>query len=146
MRIYAIKAPNRIEIPQFSMNAIFEAIVNAVAHRDYSIYGAKIRLHVFSDRVEIFSPGAITNTMTIASLAERQSTRNELLTSLLARCPMNVNAVGSQRSFIMDKRGEGVPIILSESQKLSGCKPVYQLFDDSELKLTIFAAKSPHQF
>ncbi|MEN8214938.1 MAG: ATP-binding protein, partial [Pseudomonadota bacterium] len=107
MRVYAIKAPNRIEFPQFSMNVIFEAIVNAVAHRDYSIYGAKIRLHVFSDRVEIFSPGAITNSMTIASLAERQSTRNELLTSLLARCPMNVNAVGSQRSFIMDKRGEG---------------------------------------
>jgi predicted HTH transcriptional regulator len=178
MRIYAIKAPNRIEIPQFSMNAIFEAIVNAVAHRDYSIYGAKIRLQVFSDRVEIFSPGTITNTMTIASLAERQSTRvvlhkvvvkpdrssrpvrffgaittlfrttstrNELLTSLLARCPMNVNAVGSQRSFIMDKRGEGVPIILSESEKLSERKPVYRLIDDSELKLTIFAAKSPHQ-
>jgi predicted HTH transcriptional regulator len=145
MRIYAIKAPNRIEIPQFSMNAIFEAIVNAVAHRDYSIYGAKIRLHIFSDRVEVFSPGTITNTMTIASLSERQSTRNELLTSLLARCPMNVNAVGSQRSFIMDKRGEGVPIILSESEKLSECKPIYRLIDDSELKLTIFAAKPPHQ-
>jgi len=144
MRIYAIKAPNRIEIPQFSLNAIFEAIVNAVAHRDYSIYGSKIRLHLFSDRVEIFSPGAITNSMTIGSLAERQSTRNELLSSLLARCRMNVNAVGSQRSFIMDKRGEGVPIILSESQKLSGCKPVYRLIDDSELMLTIFAAKPPH--
>lgn len=145
MRVYAIKAPYRIETPQFSMNAIFEAIVNAVAHRDYSIYGAKIRLHVFPDRVEIFSPGTITNSMTIASLTERQSTRNELLTSLLARCPMNFNAVGSQRSFLMDKRGEGVPIILSESQELSGCKPVYRLIDDSELKLTIFAAKSPHE-
>ena len=35
MRVYAIKAPNRIETPQFSMNAVFEAIVNAVVHRDY---------------------------------------------------------------------------------------------------------------
>jgi len=145
MRVYAIKAPNRIEIPQYSINAIFEAIVNAVAHRDYSIYGSKIRLHIFSDRVEIFSPGTITNTMTITSLSERQSTRNELLTSLLARCPMNVNAVGSQRSFIMDKRGEGVPIILSESEQLAKRQPVYQLIDDAELKLTIFAAQSPHQ-
>ncbi len=145
MRIYAIKAPNRIEIPQFSMNAIFEAIVNAVAHRDYSIYGSKIRLLMFSDRVEIFSPGTIPNTMTIASLTERQSTRNELLTSLLARCPMNVNAVGSKRSFIMDKRGEGVPIILSESLSLSGRKPIYRLIDDSELMLTIFATKPPYQ-
>ncbi len=144
MRIYAVKAPNRIETPQFSMNAVFEAIVNAVVHRDYSVYGAKIRLHLFSDRLEIFSPGSIPNTMTVDSLSERQSARNELLSSLLARCPMNVNASGSQRSFIMDKRGEGVPIIITESEKLSGRRPVYLLLDDAELKLTIFAAKSPH--
>jgi predicted HTH transcriptional regulator len=144
MRIYAIKAPNRIETPQFSMNAVFEAIVNAVVHRDYSIYGSKIRLHLFADRLEILSPGSIPNTMTVDSLSERQSSRNELLSSLLARCPMNVNAIGSQRNFIMDKRGEGVPIIITESEKLSGRKPEYLLLDDAELKLTIFAAKPPH--
>lgn len=143
MRVYAVKAPNRIETPQFSMNAVFEAVVNAVVHRDYSVYGSRIRLHLFADRLEIFSPGTIPNTMTIDSLSERQSARNELLSSLLARCPMNVNAIGSQRSYIMDKRGEGVPIIITESEKLSGRKPEYQLIDDAELKLTIFAAK-PH--
>ncbi len=144
MRVFAIKAPNRIETPQFSMNAVFEAVVNAVAHRDYSIYGSKIRLHLFSDRLEIFSPGAIPNTMTIESISERQSARNELISSLLARCPMNVDAIGSQRNFIMDKRGEGVPIIITESEKLSGRKPEYRLLDDSELMLTIFAAQPPH--
>jgi len=143
-RVFAIKAPNRIEIPEYSMNAVFEAITNAVAHRDYSIYGSRIRLHVFSDRVEIFSPGAIPNTMTIDSISERQSARNELISSLLARCPMNFDAVGSHREFIMDKRGEGVPIILSESVKLSGKKPEYVLIDDAELKLTIFATPCPH--
>ncbi len=145
MRVYAVKAPYRIETPQFSMNAVFEAVVNAVVHRDYSIYGSKIRVHIFSDRLEIFSPGDIPNTMTVDSLSQRQSVRNELLSSLLARCPMNVNATNSQRSFIMDKRGEGVPIILSESEELSGFRPVYQLLDNAELKLTIFAAISPHQ-
>lgn len=144
MRVFAIKAPNRIETPQFSMNAVFEAIVNAVAHRDYSIYGSKIRLHLFSDRLEIFSPGTIPNTMTIDSISERQSARNELISSMLARCPMNVNAFGSQRNFIMDKRGEGVPIIIIESEKLSGKRPVYRLIDDAELKLTLFAAQ-PHE-
>lgn len=143
MRVYAVKAPNRIETPQFSMNAVFEAVVNAVVHRDYSVYGSRIRLHLFTDRLEIFSPGTIPNTMTIESLSERQSARNELLSTLLARCPMNVNAIGSQRSYIMDKRGEGVPIIITESEKLSGRKPEYQLIDDAELKLTIFAAKPP---
>lgn len=144
MRVYAVKAPNRIETPQFSMNAVFEAVVNAVAHRDYSIYGSKIRLHLYSDRLEIFSPGTIPNTMTIESISERQSARNELISSLLARCPMNVNAVGSQREFIMDKRGEGVPIIIIESEALSGRRPEYRLIDDAELKLTIYAAPSPH--
>jgi ATP-dependent DNA helicase RecG len=144
MRVFAIKAPNRIETPQFSINAVFEAVVNAVAHRDYSIYGSKIRLHLFSDRLEIFSPGTIPNTMTIESIAERQSARNELISSLLARCPMNVNAPGSQRSFIMDKRGEGVPIIITESEQLSGRKPEYRLLDDAELMLTMFAAQPPH--
>lgn len=143
-RVYAIKAPNRIETPQFSMNSVFEAIVNAVAHRDYSIYGSKIRLHIYSDRLEIFSPGTIPNTMTIDSISERQSARNELITSLLARCPMNFEAHGSQRNFIMDKRGEGVPIIMSWSEELSGKKPEYLLLDDAEVKLTIFAAISPH--
>jgi ATP-dependent DNA helicase RecG len=145
MHVFATKAPYRIETPQFSINAVFEAIVNAVVHRDYSIYGSKIRVHLFSERLEIFSPGCIPNTMTVDSLSERQSTRNELLSSLLARCPMNVNAIGSQRSFIMDKRGEGVPIIITESENLSGIKPLYELLDDAELKLTIFAAKSPHE-
>lgn len=145
MRVFAIKAPERIETPQFSMNAVFEAVVNAVAHRDYSIYGSKIRLHLFSNRLEIFSPGTIPNTMTIESISERQSARNELISSLLARCPMNVDAIGSRRSFIMDKRGEGVPIIITESENLSGRKPEYLLIDEAELKLTIFAAQSPHE-
>jgi predicted HTH transcriptional regulator len=144
MRVFAVKAPNRIETPQYSMNAVFEAVVNAVAHRDYSVYGSKIRLHIFADRLELFSPGTIPNTMTVDSLSERQSARNELISSLLARCPMNVNAIGSRRSFIMDKRGEGVPIIITESEQLSGRKPEYRLIDDAELKLTIFAAPSPH--
>jgi len=140
MKVRAIKNPGRIETPQYSLNAIFEAVVNAVAHRDYSIYGSKIRLHIFSDRLELYSPGGIPNTMTVESLSQRQSSRNELLSSLLARCRMNFDATGSKRVFIMDKRGEGVPIIISESFELSGKKPEYALIDDTDLRLTIFAA------
>jgi predicted HTH transcriptional regulator len=140
MRVKAIKNPGRIETPQYSLNAVFEAIVNAVVHRDYSIYGSKIRLHLFSDRLELYSPGSIPNTMTVESLLLRQSSRNELLSSLLAHCPMNFDATGSKRTFIMDKRGEGVPIIVSESLELSGEKPEYLLIDETELQLTIFAA------
>ena len=140
MRIYGVKNPARHDMPQYSMQAVFEALVNAVAHRDYSIYGSKIRLQMFVDRLELYSPGAIANTMTIDSLPLRQSSRNELLTSLLARCPATF---GGHRGLLMDKRGEGVPIILMESEKLSGRRPVYRLIDDTELLLTIYPAECP---
>lgn len=57
---------------------------------------------------------------------------------------MNVEAIGSQRNYIMDKRGEGVPIIIAESERLSGRRPEYALINKDELKLTIYAAPSPH--
>lgn len=137
MSVSAVKSPGRIELPQYDDRAVFEAIVNAVAHRDYSIAGSKIRIFMFDDRLEIYSPGALPNTLTIGSIALRQSTRNELIASLLAKCPA---PGGTRRSFIMDKRGDGVPIIKQESLTLSGIEPTYQLIDDSELLLTIWAA------
>ncbi|MBF0096958.1 MAG: putative DNA binding domain-containing protein [Magnetococcales bacterium] len=140
MKTGARKNPEREDLPQFSLQAVFEAVVNAVAHRDYSIYGSKIRLHLFADRLELFSPGTIPNTMTVESLPLRQSARNELISSLLARCPMPFKEYPGERRFLMDKRGEGVPIILTESEKLSGQRPVYRLLDDAELLLTIYAA------
>lgn len=140
-RVAASKAQGRRDRPDYDPTAIFEAIVNAVAHRDYSIYGAKIRLRLFEDRLELFSPGAIPNTLTVDSLAFRQFARNETLTSLLARCPVP-EGLGADRARIMDKRGEGVPLILDRSEFLSGQRPTYLLIDDSELLLTIPAAKS----
>ena len=137
--VSAVKVPHRVETQQFSERAVFEAIVNAVAHRDYSIFASKIRFFMFEDRLEIYSPGTLPNTVTIESISLRQATRNELITNLLAETPV-AEAVGDVgRSYYMEKRGEGVPIILDESEKLSGQKPVYRLIDDSELMLTIFS-------
>ncbi|MCP4151855.1 MAG: hypothetical protein GY757_29200 [bacterium] len=89
-KIGAIKKPGRIDIPQYSLRVIFEAVANAVAHRDYSIHGSKIRLFMFEDRLELYTPGTLPNTLTIDSLSLRQATRNELITSLLAKCPVEV--------------------------------------------------------
>ena len=140
--VKATKEPHRVEMPQFSEKAVFEAVVNAVAHRDYSVSGSKIRFFMFDDRLEIYSPGALPNTVTIESIALRQATRNELITSLLAESPVAETIGDVGRSFYMEKRGDGVPIILNESTKLSGKTPVYQLIDESELLLTIYTAKN----
>ncbi len=140
--IGAIKQPHRIEQPQFSERAVFEAVVNAVAHRDYSIHGSKIRFFMFNDRLEIYSPGALPNTLTVDSIHLRQSTRNELVTSLLSETPMAESIGDIGRSFYVEKRGDGVPIIMDESERLSGKKPTYELIDDSELLLTIYSAET----
>ena len=139
-KVAAVKQPHRIETPQFSERAVFEAIVNAAAHRDYSIHGSKIRFFMFDDRLEIYSPGALPNTVTVESLPLRQATRNELLTSLLAECPVSDSCGAVERTSYMEKRGDGVPIIMRESERLSGRKPEYRLIDDSELLLTIYSA------
>lgn len=141
MQVFATKHEGRHDLPQYDLTAVFEALVNAVAHRDYSIHGAKIRLRMFADRLELYSPGAIPNTMTVESLPYRQAARNEALTSLLAKCAVpDENREFTGRSAMMDKRGEGVQIILESSERLSGKRPDFRLVDESELLLVIPAA------
>lgn len=142
MTVAAFKDQGRTDQPQFDMGAVFEAVVNAVAHRDYSIHGSKIRLRLFQDRLEIYSPGAIPNTMNVEDLLYLQATRNETIASLLAKCPVPANIPGliTGRETMMDRRGEGVPVIFDNSLKLSGKEPEYRLIGDAELLLTIYAA------
>ncbi len=107
-------------------------------HRDYSMAGARIRLHMFRNRIELYVPGSLANTLTTDSMADRQYCRNELIVSLLARCPVAED--GLARKYMMERRGDGVPIILDESRDLSGRYPEYRMIDDSELRLIIWAA------
>ena len=139
MFVRASKDLARLDRPQYSERAVFEALVNAVAHRDYSMAGARVRLHMFSDRLELFIPGGLASTLTPDTMHLRQYTRNELIVSMLARCkvPEEENL---GRSHIMDHRGDGVPIILEESLQLSGRIPEYTVIDDGELRLVIWAS------
>ena len=141
-QVSARKDIGRIEQAQYSMRAIFEALVNAVVHRDYSRTASKIRLFMYSDRLELISPGALANTLGVERLRYGQATRNELLARLLSEVSVE-DRVRSEvkRRYFLERRGEGVGIILDESATLSGRVPVYQLFDET-LHLTIFAAKS----
>lgn len=141
-KVRAHKTMGRRDVPQYDMTAVFEAVVNAVAHRDYALRESKIRLRMFADRLEICSPGGLPNTLTVDTLAYRQASRNETVASLLARCPVpdEIPDLQTSRLTLMDRRGEGVSAIFERSEELSGKQPVYELFDDSEVRLTIFAA------
>lgn len=137
-RVEASKHLGRIDWPQYDLTAVFEAVVNAVAHRDYSRRGSKVRLRMFSDRIELYSPGAPANGMGLDEIAYKQDARNPAIANLLKRCAVADETV-APRGTMMDRRGAGVPAILARSRRLSGRQPVYELFGD-ELRLTIYAA------
>ena len=150
MKVSAIKVPGRIDIPQYSLHAVFEAIVNAVVHRDYSIRGAKIRLHMFSDRLELSSPGGLPNSLKLDEIQHRQFARNELICSLLSKLKVRDAFPGriaevlleAGRTNILDRRGEGVPIIIEKGRRNDNKEIEYRLFGDSELLLTIYASSA----
>ena len=134
----ARKPARRIDYPQYNLSAIREAIVNAVAHRDYSIRGSKIRMFLFSDRIEIYSPGDLPNAITIETMAYRVFTRNQLLVNFLSR----IKSPTTGKVF-PESHGEGVRTILSLGEDHSGQTPIYNLYGE-ELVLTIWSRPSPH--
>ena len=106
--------------------------LDVVAHRDYAISGSKIRLFLFADRLELYSPGKLPNTLTLDDMPYRTFTRNQLLVSFLSR-------IRSKRTgqVFLESRGEGVRKILREGEAHSGRRPEYVLFGD-ELRLTLW--------
>ncbi len=144
-RIAATKDMGRQEFSPFSEKAVLEAVVNAVAHRDYSVDHSHTRLFIFDDRIEIYSPGSLVNSMTIESMRYRTATRNERVTNLLSECPVPESLGDLGRSKLMERRGDGVDIIFDESERLGAPRPQYRLLDDAELMLIIYAARIPNQ-
>ena len=142
-RVAARKAPGRMEIPQFAPRAMFEAIVNAVVHRDYSMENAKTRMFIFDDRLELYSPGGLANTLTLDAMRTRQATRNEALASLLRMLGVGDIYGAGDRQYFLELRGEGVPVICEKTRELTGRDPVYELIDGAELRLMLPAASPP---
>lgn len=68
----------------YPFEALREAIVNAIAHRDYTITVTDIELSIYRDRLEIISPGRLPNTVTVEKMrAGYRATRNELVKEIL---------------------------------------------------------------
>ena len=142
-RVAAYKDPARTDIPQFSERAVFEAVVNAVVHRDYAVSGSRIRLFMFEDRLELYSPGGLCNSMTTDDLRTSQFTRNELLASRLGQCAVGDVPGAGGRQYFIERRGEGVAVIQDETFALAGQYPVFEQVGGRELKVVLPAARLP---
>ncbi|MBS1251607.1 MAG: hypothetical protein MAG451_00640 [Anaerolineales bacterium] len=85
MRVGArLRGFDREDKAEYPVEAVREAIVNAVAHRDYSITGDQIRVFMFSDRIEVYSPGRLPGPVTVDNLVEERFSRNETIVQVLA--------------------------------------------------------------
>ncbi|MCA9971834.1 MAG: putative DNA binding domain-containing protein [Anaerolineales bacterium] len=69
----------RTELTTYPRFAVREALVNAIAHRDYRISGRRIEIRMYADRLEIISPGGLPGYMTLDNLVEEHFSRNPRL-------------------------------------------------------------------
>lgn len=97
---------SRVDIDAYPQRALFEGLVNAVAHRDYYLDGTQIQVDMFRDRLEISSPGGfyegedLGKTYDLSHIISHQ--RNELICHVLVACN------------VMEAAGTGFDKILEE--------------------------------
>jgi len=114
-----ITGARQIDSYQYPRPAIREAIVNAVAHRDYSLSGSQIRVFVFDDRLEVYSPGRLPNGVTLDNIrAHFSKPRNEIV----ARALLNLGYV--------NVLGSGVPRMIRLMREHSQHEPDFELHDE----------------
>lgn len=122
----------REDILLYDRKALGEAVVNAVAHRDYSLSGSQIRIFLFRDRIEVRSPGRLPNSITLDNIKLGvHAERNRVLCTLL-----------TQLGY-MSAIGTGVPrLIVRLSRQLAGRDPEFELVGE-ELRVRIWARPAP---
>ena len=102
--------------------ALREALTNAVAHRDYAITGSAIQLDVFDDRVELTSPGALPNHMTVEGVRAGGTarSRNESIANYLLA------------SGFMEQRARGWPLMRAAMRDFNATEP--EMVQDAEAR------------
>ena len=103
-----------------------EVIVNACVHRNYAISGSRIRIFMFTDRLEFISPGRLPNTVTIDKLRSGVSYSSN---------PVLVKFMDNLR--YMDRLGRGFPMIYREMQQLNKAISVRELGEELRVVLSL---------
>ena len=79
-----LEGPQRVDFWEYPEEVVRETVINALVHRDYSITGTDVSLLIFSDRLEIQSPGRLPNTVTIDGMRSgMRYARNQTLVNVM---------------------------------------------------------------
>lgn len=109
-----ITGMSREDVSEYPIAVVREAIVNAIAHRDYSIRGEGIRVLLFNNRLTVYSPGRLPGHVTLANLREERYSRNEAIVALL-----------SDWGYI-ERLGYGIDRMVAAMQALGLPEPVFE--------------------
>ena len=114
----------RIDIPQYPMDAVREAVLNALVHRDYSMHteGMPIQLVMYTNRIEITNPGGLYGRLTIDQLGNAQpDTRNPVLVTAMETLGKTENRYSGIPTirFAMEDRGLPEPVFLDQRSEFS---------------------------
>jgi ATP-dependent DNA helicase RecG len=112
------------DIPAFNEAVVREAVLNALAHRDYRLPGS-IFVRQFPRRLEIVSPGGFPPGINAANLLWRQSPRNRRIADACAKCGL------------VERSGQGANRMFEESIKEGKPKPDFTGTDDYQVELTL---------
>ena len=74
-----VKGLEREETYEYPQFAVREALVNAICHRDYRLRGRRIEVRMFSDRLEVISPGGLPGFITVENIKDEHFSRNPRL-------------------------------------------------------------------
>jgi predicted HTH transcriptional regulator len=124
-----IEGFSKVEIHEYPYEALREAVVNAVAHRDYDLAGSSIRVEKYADRIEIVSPGLPPEPITLQKI-ERLD---------YIACSRNPNLARGLSFFErIEEQGDGLRRIVREVERIGLPRPLFQ-FRDGHFKITFFA-------
>ena len=111
---WRIEGLRREDVPEYPMKALREAITNAVMHRDWFMEGANVFVEIYTDRIEISSPGGLPKGMKLSDLGRKSIRRNALIADLLHRI-----------TFI-EKAGTGIRRMRDEAHDQRCPAPVFE--------------------
>lgn len=110
----------RRDLPEYPPDAVREAVVNAIMHRDYSpmAQGAQVQVNMFADRLEVLSPGGLYGGVTVDTLGESgvSATRNMTLSALLEITPF-------RDGYVAENRGTGFQLMTALTERNGNGRP-----------------------
>lgn len=129
----------RRDAPEYPLDAVREAVANALMHRDYSpdSQGAPVRVEMYANRLEVINPGGLFGSMTVDMLATDGGTqsRNQFLSRILEDVPF-IDAAG-RSGHVVENRGTGYEIIENALNREGMAPPVVKsTLDEFRLIIT----------